>query len=55
MHLTNGEWQIVIGIIAIIVAIILGIRQVAKRRVTQKQRVDGGSIGIQSGRDTKVK
>jgi hypothetical protein len=55
MNLTDGQWQIVLGVIAIIVAIIFGLKQSAKRSQNQKQRTDGNSVGIQSGRDTKIK
>lgn len=55
--MTDGQWQIVIGVAALIVAI-LGIRVgaavVNRRRVSQHQRTGKGSVSIQSGRDTKV-
>lgn len=54
--MTEGQWQIAIGVIGIIVAII-GWRFAAsfrKRRVSQKQRVGKGGVGIQSGRDTHI-
>ncbi len=55
--MTDGQWQIVIGVAALIVAIIgirVGAAVINRRRVSQKQRVGKGAISIQSGRDTKV-
>jgi hypothetical protein len=55
--MTDGQWQIVIGVAALIVAII-GIRVgpaiLRRRRVDQQQKTGGGSISIQSGRDTNI-
>lgn len=55
--LTDGQWQVVIGIAALVVAIIglkVGTGVVKRRHVSQRQRTDRGSISIQSGRDTTV-
>lgn len=55
--MTDGQWQIVIGIVAVIVAII-GIKYgpsiLKRRRIDQRQRTGKNSVSIQSGRDTKV-
>lgn len=55
--LTDGQWQIVIGIAALIVAIIgirVGAAVIKRRHVSQRQRTGKGAVSIQSGRDTKV-
>ncbi|AQU87553.1 hypothetical protein B0W47_08795 [Komagataeibacter nataicola] len=55
--MTDEQWQIVIGVAALIVAIIgirVGAAVINRRRVSQRQRTGKGSISIQSGRDTKV-
>lgn len=55
--MTEGQWQIVIGVAALIVAIIsirVGAAVINRRHVSQRQRTAKGSISIQSGRDTKV-
>lgn len=57
MGLTDGQWQIVIGVIALVVTVIgiLISRSTAARRSSQKQNAKNGSISIQSGRDTNIK
>ena len=55
--MTDEQWQIVIGVASLIVAIIgirVGAAVINRRRVSQRQRTGKGSISIQSGRDTKV-
>lgn len=55
--MTDGQWQIVIGVAALIVSIIFGLKAAAairRRRLSQHQRTGTGSVSIQSGRDTKI-
>lgn len=55
--MTDGQWQIVIGIAALVVAIIglkLGPSLLKRRQQRQHQTVGDDSIAIQSGRDTNV-
>lgn len=42
--------------IALIVTVVIGLwgRQVVKSYKSQNQRISGGSVGIQSGKDTKI-
>lgn len=55
--MTDGQWQILIGVAALIVAIIgirFGASFIRRRSVSQHQTTGAGSVSIQSGRDTKV-
>lgn len=55
--MTDGQWQIVIGVAALIVAIIgikYGTSFFKRSQIDQSQRTGKNSVSIQSGRDTKV-
>jgi hypothetical protein len=51
-----GFWLSVVGVLLTVFFGALGIRAVTKkiRSRSQNQKVDKGSIAIQSGRDTKI-
>jgi hypothetical protein len=55
--MTDGQWQILIGVAALIVAVIgvkYGTAIQRRRRIDQRQRAGRNSVSIQSGRDTKI-
>lgn len=46
-------WGIVLAVIGLVASVYFGMKAL-KTRKSQRQNVRNGSVGIQSGRDTKI-